>query len=150
MTKIILEDVMPHRAPLLLVDEVISYDEQQLTAAVVISETSYGYRNGGVPSWFGVEYMAQSIAAYNGLVHSVPGVKPQVGFLVGVRNYDVEVEKFVLDSRLEIIVHLNVIIENSGVFDCEIRINGESVATAKVTTYKPTPELIEKMYQRDL
>lgn len=140
-----LEKFMPHKAPMLLLDRVIQSSPDGLTAGVTISEKSFGFENNSVPSWFGIEYMAQAIAAFNGLNFATPGGKPEIGFLVGVRNYQIQTDRFELGSELEISVAPNFVANNSGSFDCKLKLNGQDVAEAIITTYKPNQEFIENL-----
>ena len=136
---------MPHQAPMLLIDRIIENSPEALTSGVTISEKSFGYANGGVPSWFGIEYMAQTIAAYNGLNYATPGGKPEIGFLVGVRGYNIKTPEFKLGSELEISIAPNFVADNSGSFDCKLKLNGEHIAEAIITTFKPNQEFIENL-----
>ena len=88
--------------------------------------------------------MAQAIAAYNGINYASNG-EPEIGFLVGVRDYRTTVSLFALDSELEIAIVPNFVADNSGSFVGEIKINAEVVVTAVITTFKSTPDLLEKM-----
>jgi predicted hotdog family 3-hydroxylacyl-ACP dehydratase len=136
--------IMPHKAPMLLIERVLKNTPEELIAGVTIHQGSFGLENSAVPSWFGIEYMAQSIAAYNGLNSPSTG-KPEIGFLVGVRNYLVKVQEFALESELEIHIYPNFIVENSGSFDCKIKLAGQEIAEALITTYKPDASFIEKL-----
>lgn len=136
--------IMPHKEPMLLIDKILSHNSEKLKAGVTITEKSLGFENGFVPSWFGVEYMAQTIAAFNGLNYS-DGGDPEIGFLVGVRNYKAVSDKFVLGSELEISITPDFIIDNSGSFTCKIEERGQLIAEALLTTYKPDQEFIKKL-----
>jgi predicted hotdog family 3-hydroxylacyl-ACP dehydratase len=139
-----LAKIMPHKAPMLLIERILKNSAEELVASVSIHPDSFGFENGAVPSWFGIEYMAQSIAAYNGLNSPNTG-KVEIGFLVGVRNYIVKVKEFNLGSELEISIAPNFIVENSGSFDCKIKIAEQEIAEALITTYKPDASFIEKL-----
>jgi len=139
-----LTDIVPHRAPMLILDRVISYSENNLTAAVKINEDSYGFEKNAVPAWYGIEYMAQAIAAFNGLNFSKLG-QPEIGFLVGVRNFKTATARFAVGMELEIYIEPNFIVENSGSFVCAIKSGGEILAEATLTTYKPNFEYLDKI-----
>lgn len=139
-----LAKIMPHKAPMLLIERIFKNSPEELIAGVSIHKDSFGFENGAVPSWFGIEYMAQSIAAYNGL-NSPNSGKVEIGFLVGVRNYLVKVKEFHLGNELEISISPNFIVENSGSFDCKIKMAGQEIAEAIITTYKPDASFIEKL-----
>ena len=61
---IVLEEVMHHRRPMLLLDRVAEFSPLVLRAEVTItSDSEFFSAPHGVPAWIGVEYMAQAIAA---------------------------------------------------------------------------------------
>jgi predicted hotdog family 3-hydroxylacyl-ACP dehydratase len=140
-----LDKIMPHRPPMRLIDGILRNGADSLTAVVRIAENSFGLENNSVPVIFGIEYIAQSVAALAGLNFSKPGEKPAIGFLVGVRSYSSQLEQFDLGSELNVTVTCKFISEGAGVFDGQIHMNGELVATANITTYKPSDEQIEEM-----
>ena len=55
---------VPHRGAMLLIDRVVAVDADQVPAELVVPEEGWTGRDGGVPAWIGVEYMAQAIAAF--------------------------------------------------------------------------------------
>ena len=61
-----LEDLLPHRAPMILLDAVESFDAEarRLTAKVTITPEQIFFFKGenGVPNWMAIEYMAQASA----------------------------------------------------------------------------------------
>lgn len=140
-----LEDIVPHRAPMLLIDRIVQNSKEELVAEVRIHEKTFGYEKNSVPAWFGIEYMAQAIAAYNGVNFGIPGRKPEIGFLVGVRAYQVSVEAFPLHSVVRVAVKPNFIIDNAGTFDCKIILDNKVIGSAVITTYKPDKNFIEKL-----
>ena len=140
-----LTQIMPHKAPMLLIDTIIENKPESLTTGVTIHEESFGFTNGAVPSWFGIEYMAQTIAAYNGLNYAIPGGKPEIGFLVGVRGYQINTAEFKLGAKLEMTVSPNFVADNSGSFDCKLKVDGQEVAQAIIPTFKPNQEFIDNL-----
>lgn len=142
-----LDKILPHRAPMVLLDEVLFSSPEKLVAKVNISEKSFGFEKDNVPGWFGVEYMAQAIAAYNGILAMTAnaGGKPEIGFLVGVRTYKAHISSFDLGSELEVTVTPNFILDNSGTFNGSISLRGAMVAEALISTYKPDGKTLEKL-----
>ena len=61
-----IRSLVPHSGTMVLLDRVISADENTLCAEVVIRPDSLFYADGGVGAWVGIEYMAQAIGAYAG------------------------------------------------------------------------------------
>ncbi len=146
-----LEKYLPHRPPMILIDNILTSQSEHFSCGLAITEQSLGYAKGlgGVPSWFGIEYMAQTIAAFNGVHGSETNqAKPhevEIGFLIGIRNYQVKHPLFPLDARLEIHVAADLVMNNSGSFQCKILQNGCELASGSLTTYKPDNETLEKL-----
>ena len=54
-----IEKLVPHARPMLLLDEVLEYDEKSLLAAARIGPSHPFHAEGGVPAHVGIELMAQ-------------------------------------------------------------------------------------------
>ena len=90
-----------------------------------------------MPGWFGIELMAQTIAAYSGACKHEVGNPPKLGFLLGTRNYKTRMARFPADEVLEVEVAPCYIDETGlSAFVCEIRHLGQSVASATLTTFE--------------
>lgn len=79
--------LVPHSGSMLLLDRLIAYDEHSLTAAVTVHDTSPFVCDGVVGAWFGLEYMAQAVAAFAGRLARADGLAPKLGFLLGTRRF---------------------------------------------------------------
>jgi predicted hotdog family 3-hydroxylacyl-ACP dehydratase len=138
--------LVPHSASMLLLDRVVAADADSLQAEVGITAQTLFADANGVGSWIGVEYMAQAVAAFAGLVAhnasaggSLPSVK--IGFLLGSRRYSASRGHFALGSTLQIHVLKLLQAENGlGSFDCFITDGDERIASATLTVFQP-PDL---------
>lgn len=131
-------DLLPHASPMILLDEVLSWEEGKITTTVTISKNSKFFIAGsGVPAHVGLEYMAQTCGAYAGLSGLKNGLPVRMGFLLGTRNFSANIEWFREGDRLLISAQEVLRQEQMGVFDCNITLNGEEVAYAKLTVYQP-------------
>lgn len=130
-------DVVPHDAPMSLLDSIASYDDEALTASVKIREDSQFIRPEGVPAWVGIEYMGQAIAAFAGVQARDKGQAVKIGFLVSSRRYKSSVSHFECGTELRI--HVVQVTDNTvglRVFQC--RISGEGVdVSANLNVYMP-------------
>ncbi|WP_404851480.1 3-hydroxylacyl-ACP dehydratase [Colwellia sp. RSH04] len=138
-----IEEVIKHRKPMRLVDELISFDEENACVSVTIDENSefYQVERQGVPSYIGIEYMAQAIAAQAGANELANGKNIRLGFLLGTRKYKPSINYFDLDTTLHITVK-RLLIDAAGlsVFDCSIVDKAQPeimLAKAKVNVYQP-------------
>ncbi len=131
---------VPHRAPLLLVDEVLAHDACSITTrSTVHDQPPFGDGAGGVPAYLGLELMAQSVAALSGIRRSGRGLAPIVGLLVGTRRYRASVPRFLDGTALTVhAVEKLADYVDMNVFVC--RITGEDgrlLAEADVKAYQP-------------
>ena len=142
-----IEELVPHTATMSLLDEALSADEEDARAAVRIAEDSllYDSKQGGVPAWAGVEYMAQTIAMFAGAQARHAGGRPAVGFLLGTRRFIAHVPCYKLASRLEVAVTQEFRDDQMAVFDCRIscrvscQVEGEEnvLAEARLSVFQP-------------
>lgn len=83
------EELIPHRMPMRLVDEIVSEDEGLVRCTHRIGEDHLFMVPGkGVPVYAAFEMMAQAICAHDGLNRRRAGKAPTLGFLLGCRRYD--------------------------------------------------------------
>jgi predicted hotdog family 3-hydroxylacyl-ACP dehydratase len=97
---------LPHRPPMSLIDRIVELGEDSLQTEVTIGPTTMFLRDGAVPAWVGVEYMAQSCAAFAGCEARARGDQVRVGFLLGAREYRTVVSGFELGSVLRVHIDL--------------------------------------------
>lgn len=135
-----IESVVPHEHPMILIDELIQYDEIKASCQVTITAKSnfYNTTSNSVPSYVAIEYMAQSIAAFANANKKDKGEEVAIGFLVSSRKFKVFVSEFKLAAKLNIKVE-QLYLEESGLaaFNCEVEQDSELVAKAKINIFQP-------------
>lgn len=134
-----IEDLVLHRSPMLLVQSVIDWNE---TGAEVLVNTKdsglFADSQGNIPAWVGIEYMAQAVAAYAGIVSKVNNEPLRLGFLLGTRRYSANVSAFLPDQQLRVCVKELLRDENNLVlFDCYIFSGDELLARAELKAIQP-------------
>ena len=82
-----LSKILPHKEPMILIDDVIDYslERKELAACVTIDENSLFYDKEleGIDSDIGIEFMAQAIGCY---AYYKNGCKvPKAGYLLGTQ-----------------------------------------------------------------
>jgi predicted hotdog family 3-hydroxylacyl-ACP dehydratase len=127
--------LLPHEPPMILIDDVVSYDDNSLIASVTITNTSLFLTPGGVPSHVGIEYMAQACGAYAGVQALDSGNPVRIGLLLGTRDYRVLVPWFRRGNRLWITATMIFRDEPVAAFACSITIDGKIVAGAQLKVY---------------
>ena len=131
-----IDELIPHSGCMVLLDRVVDYDNQSLTAELVVRDDGLFGDHETVPAWVGIEYMAQTIAAYVGVRAREADDPIRLGLLLGTRRYLTNVGIFKVGAVLTIRVDKIYQDEGLGVFDC--RIHGLDVeVTAKLNVYQP-------------
>ena len=136
MKKFAVEELVPHTDKMVLLDRVIEFDEENMVAEVIVRDDGLFGDGSTVPAWLGIEYMAQTIAALGGMKRRLAGKPLNLGFLLGTRRYDCNLDIFPVGSVLTVSVKQLVEDQGLGVFDCRITAEGIS-ASAKLNVYQP-------------
>jgi predicted hotdog family 3-hydroxylacyl-ACP dehydratase len=102
LTQLPIADLLPHRAPMILLDRVLLCGPGFLEAEVSVRAESLFVNDGRVPAWVGVEYMAQTCACFAGMEARGRGELARVGFLLGTRDYRTRVVGFEVGASLRV------------------------------------------------
>jgi predicted hotdog family 3-hydroxylacyl-ACP dehydratase len=135
-----IEAVLPHARPMILLDHLVGYDADSLTAGVRIRPGMPFYRPGrGVPAHIGFEWMAQTCGAFVGAKARDCGQPVRVGLVLGTRNFASRVAWFVDGDRLTVTATQIFNDEQIGAFECEISRSDDEkpVAKAQLTVFRP-------------
>ena len=118
---------------MVLLERVTAVAQDTLTAEVIVRADGMFDNLGTVPSFVGVEYMAQAIAAWAGYHAKQRGEPVIPGLLLGARQYESSTPDFLVGERLDVAVEL-VMQSAAGlaVFDCTIR-NERVTISARLT-----------------
>lgn len=135
-----IENYVPHRGVMLLLDCLLHADAESAVARVTVPRDGLFLQDAGMPTWVGVEYMAQAVAAWAGW-QAVQALQPvKLGFLLGTRKYQAYCSHFAPGMVLEVQVRSELIGENGlGMFECQIRQQGSEqvLAQARISVYEP-------------
>ena len=132
------EELLPHAAPMLLLDEALACHAEGACAAVTLRPDHLLARPEGVPAHVGVEFMAQTCGIWAGGMAKREGGAARLGFLLGTRRYKAVRPFFHFGERLEITARLVFRDQGMGVFDCRISgAGGEILAEAQLSVYQP-------------
>lgn len=136
-----ISELVPHAGDMILLDVIDRFDAQSLAARLSVKAGGlFSQADGSLPAWVGVEIMAQAVAAFAGCQARQLGQPVELGFLLGTRNYQCNVERFPEGAELEIRVVCSLQDDNGmGVFECHI--DGPGIcAEARLNVYRP-PEV---------
>jgi len=135
-----INELMPHRPPMLLIDEICGMEGDYFKAKVRITPASPFFSGNGVPAWVGLEYMAQTVSAYSGAKGLAAGQEIRLGMLLGTREYAAETPFFESGLELDVLVRLDIF-QDTGAssLDCRIRDSGGRIlAQAQITVIEVT------------
>ena len=109
---------------MVLLDEVLSYDDDNLHAACTIRPDCILLPDGAnaLPGWLGLEIMAQGVGAWAG-AHALDAGRPvQLGFLLGTRKLTFGLPEIPVGTVLDVQITLSWQdnATNMGVFDCTL------------------------------
>ncbi len=131
-------DLLPHAGDMVLIDDVLSFDKEQIRTRVIVRPGGLFNRpDGSMPAWVGVELMAQSVAAFAGCQARAKGDSVELGFLLGTRKFECNVEHFPVGSELTIHARRSLQDDSGmGVFECSLSGPGIQVS-ARLNVYCP-------------
>lgn len=134
-----IEDLIPHRGSMLLLDRVVDFDAESACAEYTPqADAWYVNEAGNMPAWFGIELMAQTVAAQVGLLKRDQGQPHKQGVLLGTRRYASSQPSFQANCRLRI--HVRVIMCDTsglGAYECHIETENEEIASATLKVFEP-------------
>lgn len=136
-----IEELLIHRPPMLLLDKVVGYNDSQVVASVVITESSLFLTPRGVPAHLAIEYMAQACGAYAGAMALDSGAPVKVGLLIGTRLCRIRTPWFRVADHLLVTSSIVLHDERLAVFDCKVEIGGELLADAQIKVFQPERDL---------
>ena len=139
-----LEDLLPHRSPMVFLDPVHSFvfAARSLPATVSITPAHvlYSPTLGGVPNWAAIEFMAQAAAALAGCFDKErdPAPPARPGLLLGTRRLDLRVEAFAAGRTYRVTAASTFWDDETAAFACTVVDDaGAVVAEAALNAYRP-------------
>lgn len=138
MTPWPIAEVLPHAGDMILLDGIEHVEDERIICTRMIQAGGlFVEADGSLPAWVGVELMAQAIAAWAGCRARAEKRPVQLGFLLGTRHYEANVDAFPAGACLRITAERAFHNEQGmGVFHC--RIDAASLrAQARLNVYSP-------------
>lgn len=97
-----IDQLLPHRAPMILIDRMIDATDAGSVCEVTIGPQTLFIGPAGVPAFVGLEYMAQAVAAYGGYKSHLAGEPMAIGFLIGTPQLKTYCQFFCCGQTLQI------------------------------------------------
>jgi predicted hotdog family 3-hydroxylacyl-ACP dehydratase len=141
-------ELVPHDGRMSLLDRVIDIGEDDIRCGLTLHAESLFCGVDGVGAWVGIEYMAQTVAAFAGWEAKKRGEAIKPGFLLGTRRYLCHRSWFhpgdalVIEARRELQAPSGL-----AAFECRITVDGACCAEATLSVYQP--ESVHEMLDHD-
>ncbi|HHD57145.1 MAG TPA: hypothetical protein ENK89_05655 [Desulfobulbaceae bacterium] len=133
-----LEDLLPHRGPMLLVDEVIAVDSSHAVTRCVVSESWPLVGDGGAHPLILVELAAQTAGVCNGWdrIQTQGLDSNQMGWLVAIKNADFLVDILPLGGAVIVRAENTYNFENLREISCELRLDDALIGRATLQLFQ--------------
>ncbi len=119
LQNISIEDLIPQRKPIIMVDKLLKIDEESAISSFLPKKDNIFVENQHFSGSGLIENMAQTAAAHAGYWAQKQNTKASVGFIGGIKNFEMY---FSPDSQKEIITEIKI----------DMKVMGASVISASV------------------
>lgn len=126
-----IEDYLPHRPPMLLIDELVEVTDIKAVVRTTIKPDCVFARDGIVHPAAMIEFMAQCCAILIGARPSGKG--PRLGFIISCREVNLMVDNFSVGDKLELTAGKVHGQEALAVFSCTVSRDGVQCATMQLS-----------------
>lgn len=132
-----IQRLLPQEPPMLLLDEIVGWNDACIVAAVTVRSDSMFLGEHGLPVHIAIEWMAQACGAWAG-VRAIAKEQPvQIGFLLGTRNFKAHLSRFQVGDRVAVTATSVFNDGEMGVFDCRVERGSEVCVTARLNVFQP-------------
>jgi predicted hotdog family 3-hydroxylacyl-ACP dehydratase len=128
-----LQTILPHRPPMILIDEMIACSEREVACVVTVREGAPFVADGRVPALISIEYFAQTVAAFCGYRGRDDPDGFTLGMLLGTRELELRVDWFHVGDVLTITGKEQWGSGQLASFACEVLRGDEVLARAAIS-----------------
>ena len=132
-----IETILPHRGSALLIDAITEFDEEHITTSSQPGDDFPYAQDGRIPSVVCIELIAQSVAAFVGMLHRMKNEPPRIGYLIGTPRMKFHCEDFAVGSAVTVQATCVLRNENAGTFSATVSIGEQTLAEGSVTVIEP-------------
>ncbi len=121
-------DLVPHAGPMVLIDEIVSFEAEGVHARATPRADGLFVASSwpSVPAWLGLEYLAQSIAAWSGFHEREARRSVKPGLLVGTRGFTSSTGQLPVGEQLDVVAE-RVVAGKGAISVFEGRVEGADV-----------------------
>ena len=135
-----LAELVPHRPPMLLVDELVSHEGRRIVCRTTIREDHPFLAGGRISSVLAVELFAQTAAALVGLLAPPGGPSMTTGALLGSRQIKLYTDALAAGDVLDIHCEESWTIEMAAQIDCALYRAGVKIAEGSINVMAGEPK----------
>lgn len=129
-------DLLPHRPPMLWVDEVLFHEGDEVRCGLTLRADHVFASGGAIEPITSVEWMAQTVGALVGLYDRKRSLSPRPGYLIAIPEAHFLVESFAVGDVLELWARRVWGDETLASFESQVRRAGELAAKAQLSVYR--------------
>jgi len=139
--------LLPHKAPMILIDKLIAVEATSVHCQVLICEQSpfFDHQTDAIGAHIGIEYMAQTIALWSGYHSFLEGKPPSIALLLGCRLYASTCVQFNKGVLLDIYAEQFFVNDRMSVFSCVIKSEEKELTNGKLNVFMPEKNHLEKI-----
>jgi predicted hotdog family 3-hydroxylacyl-ACP dehydratase len=133
-----ISELIPHADGMLLLDRILAHQVTHTVCSTSADRSQlFANPDGSVPSWVGIEYMAQCAAVHGELTSRSRGEAPRPGLLLGSRRVEIHADVFAAGDSLEVTSRHHMGESGLVAFDCSIQSasSGEALVEGRVNLY---------------
>jgi len=132
-----IEHYIPQRGPSRLIERLLEADDEHALVEADVPMHGRFVRDGAMPTWAGIELMAQGIAAWAGARARRRGEPVPLGMLLGTRKLEIRRATMPAGATLRIHARCELMAANGlGMFECRITLGEDEVASAFVSVFE--------------
>lgn len=143
-------ELLPHNSPMALLSRIVDIGEEHAACEIDIDSNSLFFEKDRVPVYVGLEYMAQTIAAFSGAKNYDKNKPPTLGFLLGGPQTDFHTDGYFAGQTLH--THAKIIWNDEQLYQFECSITdaqtNKLLATSRISAFSPNKEVAEIKEQK--
>lgn len=139
MTHPAIETLIPHRPPMLLVDEVVDHAGLRVSCRTTIRSDMPFVANGEIPALVALELFAQSACSLVSLLAGDRGAPMTGGAILGTRKLELHTDVLRVGDVLDIHCEEKMALGPTAQIQCRLERRGELVAEGSINVMAGTP-----------
>ncbi len=138
-----LTELLPHRPPMLLLDELVAAEDASVTCRVTLRDDSPFVRDGKAPALVALEYFAQAVAALFAFKSYGSGAPPFRGLLLGARELDLSTPTLSVGETFEVLCREHWSSGPVAHYQCALSGAHERLAAGAITVLRGDPGALD-------